>query len=209
MADCRYNENTAVGRPESAVKGHGQSAGDGRSGNTGRNHPKRVRRRIGNRSLGNKRQPHNIVDIGRLPLLCRKPVFKKCGAERYRDRRHHTAGHDRRHDIKAFISQRRSSENVGGFVEGTAHVNGHHTAQNGAENDFTRTAHGRKNTVHPDINSADKRIDKDHNKAHYTDTSHRINEHRLHPFQAFGQPAENLLQKPDNISGQKSGQKGA
>ena len=167
---------------------------------------KRICRRIGNRTFRNKRQAHNIIHIGGLAVFSRKTIFKKCCTEGYRNRRHHSPGHDRRHDIKTAAGQRGCPENISRFIKGPAHINGHHSAEKGAQKYFARTAHGGQRLIHPRIDGSDNRVNEHHHRADNSYACYRVNEHRFHALKTSRQAGAQFLKSQNNISGQKTGQ---
>ena len=132
VIDHRDEEQPAVGGRAAAAKLHSQCTGQAAACHAGGHHAQRITQRKGQRALGYKGCPHQQVLRRGATLLLGEAVREQQAGQRHADGRHHTADHDRRHNVQLVADQRQRAGQVGGLVDGPAIVGGHQRTQHSA-----------------------------------------------------------------------------
>ena len=138
------------GDPESTVRsragaaeGHREGTGDRGAADAGDEHVQRIGSCKGDGAFGDEGDAHDVVDNARLALLLGPTVLEERGGEGGDDRGNHAADHDGSHDLLADLvaaGEGCGAEDVRGLVDGAAHVDGHHAAEDEAEDDLVTGA---------------------------------------------------------------------
>lgn len=164
ISDHGEYEDAAVRRSQRAAECHGKTACRCRTDYARRNDSCRIRCGVGNCTLSDEAQSHDIVDRTVLAFFLGKPVLEERRCKCDRNRGNHAADHNRRHNIKVALRDRRNTEDIRGLVERAAHINGHHAAEDAAEQYLTGIAHAAEKIGNALIEQSHDRIDRAHHE---------------------------------------------
>ena len=205
VSNHRDDEDAAVGSHEGAAERHGERACHGGAHHTGREHMQWVGCREGDRALGDERQAHDEVHRAGFPLLLCEPVLEKQCCKSNGAGRYHAADHDCRHDVIVACGDGCGAEDVSRFIEGAAHVDGHHAGHDDAQKDPAGTAHVGQCGVQSRVQRADGRLYQElHDQAHEEDAAQRIQKHRRDLLYGLGQPGEGLDEEQHQVACDKA-----
>lgn len=175
----------------------------------------RVRCGERNSPFGNEGQAHDEVGNRRLAFFRREFAFKEEHGQGNSQRRNHAADHDRSHDARADsltagTHEGCRAEDVSRFVDRAAEVDGHHAAEDEAEDDTARRGHAVKNIKKPGIEDGRRRIDDiGHDDADEDQAEDRIEEDGLRAVQSFRQMRQGFFQENDEVPCNETGKEGA
>ena len=149
-----------MGGRAAAAKLHSQRTGQAAACHAGGHHAQRITQRKGQRTLGYKGCPHQQVLRRGATLLPGEAVREQQAGQRHADGRHHTADHDRRHNVQLVADQRQRASQVGGLVDGPAIVGGHQRTQHSAHRQTAAAAHRIQRTVQLLVKASQRRVDR-------------------------------------------------
>ena len=199
LADGGHHEDAAVGRHERAAEQPGETARNSGAERAGGDDLERVGRCVGDRALGDEGETHYDVHNAVLALIRGPAVLEEDGGKRDRKRGHHAADHDGGHDLVAFGGgggEHAGAEYVGSLVERAAHVDGHHRAEDAAEE------HAEVMLVEPEqtvgervVDNAHDGVDRAHHHGNDAETRKGVDEHGLETLERTGKPVAELLKQ--------------
>ena len=135
------------------------------------------------RALCYERKTHHVVGHAGLSFLLRKLMLEKRRRQRNSKRRNHTAGHNRGHHGSVRIAagcKDADRKCISRFIEGSAHVDRHHSAQNKTENDRVAGTQIVQNINQAEIDPAEERIKQvEHDRSGDKKADNRIQQNRL------------------------------
>lgn len=151
--------------------------------------------------FGDEGQAHDEVGNRRLSFFRCEFTFKDEHSQGDSQRRNHAADHDRSHDARADsltagTHERGRTEDVSGFVDRAAEVDGHHAAEDEAEDDTARCGYAVEDVEEPRIENRRRRIDDiSHDDADEDQAEDRIEEDGLRAVQRFRQMGQGFFRK--------------
>ncbi len=179
VGDHQHKQAT-VRRGEFATEVHRQRAGQGATGDAGRNHAQRVFGRKRDRPFGDKAQAQNHRGLACLALGLGELAPRQERGDAHANRRHHTGGHGRRHRRAARGRQQANRKGVRRLVDRPTQIHTHHAAQQDAQQHRVGGAHGAEEVSQAGEQSRDRRADEiDHRQARKQTRQQRDDQNRL------------------------------
>ena len=166
----------------------------------------------GDGAFGDEGDAHDVVDDARLALLLGPTVLEERGGEGGDDRGNHAADHDGSHDLLADLvaaGEGCGAEDIRGLVDGAAHVDGHHAAEDEAEDDLVTGAEAVEPGGDTSVDGTDDGVDEEHQETHDEDAAEREEKHGLDALERVGQLVEQLAETEDDVAACEAGDEGA
>ena len=193
-----------------AAEDHGESACDTGADDAGRKDAAGIGSCEGDSTLSDECKAHDEVDGAGFSLFLGELVLEHDGCQCDCAGRNHTADHDCCHDVIVACCDGCCTENVSCLVEGAAHVDGHHAAEDQAEDELAAAAHAAQSIVQTGVEGSDGRLNNEHHdQACQQNTEQGIQKDGRDLLDGLGKVAEELLQEEYDVTSYETGDQGA